>query len=117
MSNIQWTKPKNTTGFYSAKGRRKDGVAVTVQVWKSSGWWQVATHKDGDAVLEVVHDDMTAPAARSWVEQNLLVSDIHGNHIAREGLDFCACGCKYWEFDKCIDCGDSILMVRGAVTE
>lgn len=26
------------------------------------------------------------------------------NTIAREGLDLCICGCKYWENDRCIDC-------------
>jgi len=31
--------------------------------------------------------------------------------VAREGQDRCACGCKYWEHDKCIDCGTG-LMVR-----
>ena len=28
-----------------------------------------------------------------------------GNLKADEGCDRCACGCKYWEFDRCIDCG------------
>lgn len=27
------------------------------------------------------------------------------NTVAREGCDFCYCGCKYWENDRCIDCG------------
>lgn len=30
------------------------------------------------------------------------------NTIAREGADFCYCGCKYWENDRCIDCGSHI---------
>lgn len=34
--------------------------------------------------------------------------DQHGNRTAREGCDRCYCGCKYWENDKCIDCGTSI---------
>jgi len=25
------------------------------------------------------------------------------------GLDFCPCGCKYWEDGRCIDCGDAFL--------
>ncbi len=32
----------------------------------------------------------------------------HGNTYAREGVDRCPCGCKYWENDQCIDCGTSI---------
>ncbi len=28
----------------------------------------------------------------------------HNNRVAREGLDRCVCGCKYWESDRCIDC-------------
>ena len=31
-----------------------------------------------------------------------------GNTIAREGIDRCDCGCKYWEHDKCIDCGTHV---------
>lgn len=34
--------------------------------------------------------------------------DKHNNLIAREGVDRCFCGCKYWENDHCIDCGESI---------
>lgn len=30
------------------------------------------------------------------------------NTFAREGCDQCYCGCKYWENDKCIDCGTMI---------
>lgn len=30
------------------------------------------------------------------------------NSIAREGCDRCYCGCKYWEADRCIDCGTTI---------
>jgi hypothetical protein len=28
-----------------------------------------------------------------------------GNSVRQEGIDRCACGCKYWEHDRCIDCG------------
>lgn len=31
--------------------------------------------------------------------------DKHGNVVAQEGITLCVCGCKYWENDKCIDCG------------
>lgn len=31
--------------------------------------------------------------------------DKHGNKFAREGVDRCECGCKYWENDRCHDCG------------
>jgi hypothetical protein len=31
--------------------------------------------------------------------------DVHGNRVRREGRDRCWCGCKYWEHDRCIDCG------------
>ena len=36
----------------------------------------------------------------------------HGNTIARDGVDRCDCGCKYWENDRCIDCGASIEAAR-----
>ena len=38
--------------------------------------------------------------------------DIHGNKEAKEGCDRCFCGCKYWENDHCVDCGESIEEVR-----
>ena len=34
--------------------------------------------------------------------------DKHGNAIAQEGCDRCVCGCKYWEHDRCIDCGTHV---------
>lgn len=41
------------------------------------------------------------------------ILDRHGNRYAREGIDRCFCGCKYWQNDCCIDCGTSI----GEVTD
>lgn len=29
-----------------------------------------------------------------------------GNLLAEEGCDRCDCGCKYWEHDRCVDCGE-----------
>jgi hypothetical protein len=43
-------------------------------------------------------------------------SDQLGNEIAREGCDRCFCGVKYWEFDRCVDCGthiDEVLRAYG----
>ena len=34
-----------------------------------------------------------------------------GNTLAREGCDRCRCGCKYWESDRCIDCGTHIAQL------
>jgi hypothetical protein len=31
--------------------------------------------------------------------------DPHFNRIAEEGVTRCPCGCKYWEHDRCVDCG------------
>jgi hypothetical protein len=39
--------------------------------------------------------------------------DQHGNRIAKEGVDRCACGCKYWENDHCIDCGEPVGYANG----
>lgn len=44
---------------------------------------------------------------------NSVIPDRHGNMGAKEGCDRCACGCKYWENDRCIDCGAHILTVQG----
>ncbi len=40
-----------------------------------------------------------------WRAQRASQADPHGN-IARENhVDRCYCGSKYWEHDRCIDCG------------
>tara|TARA_Y100000590_G_scaffold269472_1_gene302582 strand:+ start:283 stop:561 length:279 start_codon:yes stop_codon:yes gene_type:complete len=33
--------------------------------------------------------------------------DQFGNMLNCEGLVICTCGCKYYEHDKCVDCGRS----------
>lgn len=38
--------------------------------------------------------------------------DEHGNINAKEGIDRCDCGCKYWENDKCIDCGQLVEIIQ-----
>ena len=41
-----------------------------------------------------------------WLEVRVgALPDRHGNHLAAEGVDRCHCGCKYWEGDRCVDCG------------
>lgn len=37
--------------------------------------------------------------------------DTHGNTIAEEGVTRCDCGCKYWEKDKCVDCGAAVQKI------
>lgn len=39
--------------------------------------------------------------------------DKHGNKIAEEGVTRCHCGVKYWENDRCIDCGTHVLAIQG----
>lgn len=34
-----------------------------------------------------------------------MVPDVHGNVVAIDGATRCWCGSKYWERDRCIDCG------------
>jgi len=34
-------------------------------------------------------------------------ADHNGNVARSDGLDRCACGCKYWRNDRCVDCGDT----------
>ena len=40
------------------------------------------------------------------------MSDHLGNTMALEGCDRCFCGCKYWENDRCVDCGLHISTIR-----
>ena len=42
---------------------------------------------------------------RQWQETVVLAETDHGNQTATEGCSRCECGCKYWEGDRCIDCG------------
>jgi hypothetical protein len=35
-------------------------------------------------------------------------ADFHADVPARNGVDRCVCGCKYWENGKCIDCGTPV---------
>ena len=30
------------------------------------------------------------------------------NAVREDGVDRCPCGCKYWEGDRCIDCGGTV---------
>lgn len=39
------------------------------------------------------------------VSGSVSAPDQHGNVKRQEGVDRCYCGCKYWEDDRCIDCG------------
>lgn len=43
---------------------------------------------------------------------DVLKRALHGNTVAREGNDRCACGCKYWEFDRCIDCQSHVSEIK-----
>ena len=43
-----------------------------------------------------------------WRHNKIQQADEHGNVIAREGIDRCECGSKYWENDKCHSCGADI---------
>jgi hypothetical protein len=55
-----------------------------------------------------------------WVQHNdgrgniatyvrMQVPEAHGNRLAREGVDRCPCGAKYWEHDRCVSCGDKFV--------
>jgi hypothetical protein len=59
-------------------------------------------------------DDLKAdPKSPGWVRSHfgafrIQLTDRLGNRVAREGCDRCWCGCKYWENDRCIDCGSEV---------
>lgn len=60
----------------------------------------IANTEDSIARLEAVveaakSERMSDPAA-----------DRNGNLTAQSGCDRCWCGSKYWEFDRCNDCGE-----------
>ena len=45
------------------------------------------------------------------------MTDKLGNEVARSGYDRCPCGCKYYEHDKCIDCGVHINNIVQEIDE
>lgn len=61
-------------------------------------------HQDGGWAFGVSYGQQTA----------VRLKDRHGNVVAQEGCDRCSCGCKYWENDRCIDCGTPIADVLAA---
>ena len=34
-----------------------------------------------------------------------------GNVVRDSGCDRCPCGCKYWENDRCVDCGGTEVLL------
>jgi hypothetical protein len=63
--------------------------------------------------LEDVEEKLKAAAAPDVAEP---ARDLN-NTIAQEGCDRCVCGCKYWENDRCIDCGTHINQVPQEVRQ
>lgn len=48
------------------------------------------------------------PSIEEWRDAMAAQRDANGNVAAQDGIDRCACGCKYWEHDRCVDCGDTV---------
>jgi len=61
--------------------------------------WDMTPHADAHGNIKTLSYRITILAVRR------AEPDSHGNWIRLEGCDFCYCGCKYWENDRCIDCG------------
>ena len=65
----------------------------------------------------IIDDSFTCIAcvAQSLVGQSdkapseLLTDDKFINRARQEGVDRCPCGSKYWENDRCIDCGGTAI--------
>lgn len=70
-------------------------------------------HKGDHA--EVIHQGPATYTRAFWSDDSDRVivvdpyKDKHGNRVAVEGCTRCACGSKYWEHDKCIDCRTYVL--------
>ena len=61
--------------------------------------WDMQPHADAHGNIKTLSWRITITGVRRSHP------DIHGNHFRMEGCDRCWCGCKYWENDRCIDCG------------
>ena len=60
--------------------------------------------------LDAVEELLARPARKLPAPDQVpfTVPDSRGNHVRVEGCDRCACGCKYWENDTCVDCGSTV---------
>jgi len=61
-----------------------------------------------DKLTEARAEAAAYEAERANVSRSRMAGLADGNRQAREGSDRCYCGCKYWEGDRCIDCGMAI---------
>lgn len=77
------------------------GVTVTVDGVERD-YTEADLEKDTARHNKIVELLRAAAATASYS-----VADKHGNRVAQEGCDRCACGCKYWENDRCVDCGST----------
>jgi len=62
--------------------------------------------------IRALTPEFLAAVYEKWHQAEVVMPHEPGNTIAREGYDRCDCGCKYWEQDKCIDCGFHLLSVE-----
>ena len=70
----------------------------------------LAYGETNDAIAQAAQDALTEAAANGHDGYEPTVLD-----RLNEGVTVCACGCKYYEYDRCIDCGTHLTRINGAV--
>ena len=95
---------KNYTTHHLGRALYHLGCAILEE--RSDGRTVVADTPDTyRAAVAVIADAMKKSAPRPD-QVPYTVPDSRGNHVRIEGCEYCTnCGCKYWENDRCIDCG------------
>lgn len=112
---------------WKAPAKDKDGLAYRYDLSTPEGFLE-ALYNSGfsggylyaDYQVQVPSREAYAAAGIEypWAEQPNEIdfeADALGNTIAREGLDRCVCGSKYWENNICIDCSMHVTEARKAV--
>ena len=70
----------------------------------------LAWGETNDAIATAAQEALTEAAAVNGDDYEPTVLD-----RLNEGVTKCDCGCKYYEYDRCIDCGTHLTRINGAV--
>lgn len=84
-------------GRHPSEGSTLCGVNARAKTLAKGVWTVRGSGENAEAVCL---------PCRIALRQSNQAGDRLGNTMALEGVDRCACGCKYWENDRCCDCDE-----------
>lgn len=112
LSRATLARKLKSAGLHQARNRTyADGFTLVEFV----DYWGVTPSVPGAGADDQMVKQALAHLKLHWKMGNMILvfkdqdqPDRLGNRIAQEGCDRCWCGCKYWENDRCIDCGTHV---------